>query len=76
MEVKFLWAREAHRAGRFCVKKIAGEKNPADILTKPQTATDMKNKLAAVGGSIVHRNIWKTLSSMDRSRCTDMYESD
>ena len=76
MEVKFLWAQEAHRAGRFCVKKIAGEKNPADILTKPQTATDMKNKLAAVGGSIVHRNIWKTQSSMDRSRWTDMYESD
>ena len=39
-------------------------------------ATDMKNKLAAVGRSIVHRNIWKTLSSMDRSRWTDMYKSD
>jgi hypothetical protein len=55
MEVKYLWAQEAHRAGRFQVKKIAGERNPADVLTKPLSATDMGPKMKSVGAELVRR---------------------
>jgi hypothetical protein len=57
MEVKYLWAQEAHQNGRFKVGKVAGEKNPADVLTKPKSATDMNNKLATVGAEIIKRRL-------------------
>ena len=53
MEVKYLWAQQAHKAGRFIVKKIAGTRNPADVLTKPLSAADMGPKIALVGASLV-----------------------
>ena len=55
MEVKYLWAQEAHQNGRFKVGKVAGERNPADVLTKPKSTLDMNNKLAVVGAEIVKR---------------------
>jgi hypothetical protein len=50
MEVKYLWAQEAHRRKKFQVCKIAGERNPADVLTKAMAHADMKDKISAVGG--------------------------
>ena len=55
MEVKYLWAQEAHKNHRFCVRKVNGPKNPADVLTKPQSAVDMSEKMKTVGGTIVRR---------------------
>ena len=49
MEVRYLWAQEAHKAKLFEVKKIAGTRNPADVLTKAMSAGDMVEKLHAVG---------------------------
>ena len=60
MEVKYLWAQEAHKAGRFIVSKIAGAKNPAEVVTKPLSANDMGPKLRMVSGYIESR---KTLAS-------------
>ena len=34
MEVKFLWAQEALRRKLFEIRKVAGEENPAGVLTK------------------------------------------
>ena len=34
MEVKFLWAQEAHRRQLFEICQITGERNPADVLTR------------------------------------------
>jgi hypothetical protein len=35
LEVKYLWVQQACREERFSVRKVAGERNPADLLTKP-----------------------------------------
>ena len=45
--------QEAHRKKRFEIRKVAGVKNPADILTKPLSATEMTEKLALVGARFV-----------------------
>ena len=56
MEVKYLWAQQAHKEGRFEVRKISGLTNPADISTKPKSATEMKAKIEKVGGCLVKRS--------------------
>ena len=53
LEVRYLWVQEAHRKKRFEIQKVAGVKNPADILTKPLSATEMTDKLALVGARFV-----------------------
>ena len=53
MEVRYLWAQGAHRDKRFEVRKIAGLKNPADVLTKAMSAGDMSEKMKAVGAKFV-----------------------
>ena len=53
MEVKYLWAQEAHQRKRFSVRKVDGLKNPADVLTKPQSAAEMEENLARVGAKVV-----------------------
>ncbi len=35
LEVKYLWVQQACREERFSLRKVAGEKNPADLMTKP-----------------------------------------
>ena len=35
LEVKYLWVQQACREEHFAVRKVAGERNPADLLTKP-----------------------------------------
>ena len=51
MEVKFLWIQEVVRTKRIRMKKVRGDSNPADILTKPQSLKSMKsnNKLTCMG---------------------------
>ena len=52
MEVKYLWAQEAHRSKQFEVK-VRGDQNPSDILTKAMGAKDMSEKVASVGARFV-----------------------
>ena len=56
MEVKYLWAQEAHKRNRFIVRKIAGVRNPADVVTKPLSVSEMSCKLESVGAFVVKRN--------------------
>ena len=76
MEVKYLWAQEAHQNKRFCIRKIAGERNPADVLTKPKSVSDMQDKIQTVGGYVIPRNIWGTRSTPRRERWADVCDSD
>ena len=76
MEVKYLSAQEAHQNKRFCIRKIAGERNPADVLTKPKSVSDMQDKIQAVGGYVIPRNIWGTRSTPRRERWADVCDSD
>lgn len=55
MEVKYLWAQQAFKEGRFEVRKISGLVNPADIGTKPLSAADMKTLIEKVGGRLVRK---------------------
>jgi hypothetical protein len=55
LEVRFLWLQEVVRKGRVTIRKIPGEKNPADILTKPKNASDMIMKLGPVNAELRSR---------------------
>ena len=50
MDVKFLWAQEALRRKLFEMRKITGERNPADVLTKAMSMVEMKEKIESIGG--------------------------
>ena len=54
MEVRYLWAQDAHRAKRFEVRKIASELSPADVLTKAISAHEMVEKMTTVGARFVN----------------------
>jgi hypothetical protein len=49
VEVKHLWVQEATQRRLLRVKRIPGEKNPADILTKPHGAGRLAEVLRVVG---------------------------
>ena len=49
MEVKFLWLQEAVKKRGLEVRKIPGDVNPADILTKPKSVREVAPLLRAVG---------------------------
>ena len=49
VEVKYLWLQQAVADGRFRMVKIAGEQNPADVLTKYKTLPEARRLLAACG---------------------------
>jgi hypothetical protein len=53
LEVRFLWLQQAVRRGRIVLKKVHGEVNPADALTKPLGFEDMVNKMKLVGGELI-----------------------
>ena len=55
MEVKYLWAQEAHKNGRFEVYKVPGDINPADVNTKPESAREMNEKLQSIGAHLARR---------------------
>jgi len=77
MEVKYLWAQQAHKAGRFLVRKIAGTRNPADVLTKPLSAADMGPKIALVGASLVYKRTldsWVDSAKVSGKKWADMDE--
>ena len=76
MEVKYLWAQEAHKNARFQIRKIASERNPPDVLTKPKSATDMKQKLAMVGASIQKKGDWLRIKSGSRVQWADVKAND
>ena len=57
LETKFLWLQEAVSRKRLVIRKIRGEDNPADVLTKPLSVKEIAPKLLIVGGSVVGRSI-------------------
>ena len=50
MEVKFLWAQEPLRRKLFEIRKVAGDRNRADVLTKATSMAEMKEKIESIGG--------------------------
>ena len=48
LEVKFLWMQDLAKQGVITVRKVKGNLNPADALTKPMSCTEMMSKLGRV----------------------------
>lgn len=55
MEVKYLWAQQAMKNKRFEIQKVPGEKNFADIGTKPKRYNEMVELLDRMGARLVRR---------------------
>ena len=55
MEVKFLWLQEVVKAKRVQIRKVAGDKNPADVLTKPRSMRENQGLLRVVGVEVYSR---------------------
>ena len=49
VDVKHLWVQEATQRGLLRVKRIPGEMNPADVLTRPHGARQLAEVLHAIG---------------------------
>ena len=52
---KLLWIQEAVRDGRSKLTKISGGHNPADVLSKPMSVSEMNGELQSVGIEILQR---------------------
>ena len=48
LEVRFLWLQDLAKQGAIVVRRVLGKFNPADVLTKVLSFSDMLGKLAAV----------------------------
>ena len=55
LETKYLWVQEAVQRRRITIKKIWGQVNRADVLTKPQNAETMRVQLARVNIDVHNR---------------------
>jgi hypothetical protein len=70
LEVSFLWVQQALKEKKFVLRKIAGDKNPADVLTKPLSASEMGAKMKAVGAVAMRRaqpKRWADMTAEDDS---------
>ena len=45
------------QSGKIQLKKIGGDVNPADVLTKPKSAIDMETKLNKIGAALWRRAV-------------------
>ena len=50
VELKWLWVQEAVKEGRIQIKKVKGEENVADHLTKPKARAEVEDLIRLAGG--------------------------
>ena len=55
MELRYLWVQEMVKDGRLKVKRVSGDENLADHLTKPKNFVEMAPMVRAAGGLLVSR---------------------
>ena len=48
LDVRYLWLQEMAKSGVIAVRKMDGALNPADVLTKPMSFSEMLGKLGRV----------------------------
>ena len=53
MELRYLWVQEVAEEKRLEVRRVDGEQNIADHLTKGKHKEDMKVKIASAGGILI-----------------------
>jgi hypothetical protein len=75
MEVRLLWIQEAVRNKRIRIWKIRGDRNPADVLTKPMSFREMcaNEKLSTVGfmklDEVPKRKSWADMTEEEDDEC-------
>jgi hypothetical protein len=69
IEVKSLWVQEAVGSGRISVAWVPGDRNPADVLTKPHSFESFKLRLQSVGFHIRSRGNLNVIGACRSSRC-------
>ena len=52
MELRYLWVQDAVKDGRLEVKRVNGEANIADHLTKPKNWMEMQAMIKEAGGDL------------------------
>ena len=55
MELRYLWVQEMVKDGRMKVRRVNGEENPADHLTKPKSLSEMTPMIGKAGGVLAGR---------------------
>ena len=55
MDVRYLWLQEVRKGGGIKIRKIKGEENPADIMTKPMGAEEIARLTRHVGVQLQFR---------------------
>ena len=53
MELRYLWVQEVVKDGRMKVRRVSGEENPADHLTKPKTWAYMLPVIQKAAGDML-----------------------
>ncbi len=48
LEVRYFWLQEMAKSGVIAVRKVNGVLNPADVLTKPMSFSEMLGKFGRV----------------------------
>jgi hypothetical protein len=63
LEVKFLWIQDMVKNKRIQIRKIRGDANPADNLTKPKSIKDMNQNgmLKTVGAEVIRKKVQRSL---------------
>ena len=62
IHTKLLWIQEAVRDGKIKLTTISGGHNPADVLSKPMSVSEMNGKLQSVEIDILSRKLrWADL---------------
>jgi hypothetical protein len=56
MEVKYLWVQDLVKDGRLEVRRVNGEDNIADHLTKVKGSKDMAEMMRRAGGEMIWKN--------------------
>ena len=64
MEVKFLWLQEVVKDKRVALRKIAGSRNPGDVLTKPKSFSENVDLLRSVGIEVGSRSARKEVGAV------------
>ena len=53
LDTKQLWVQEAVRTGRLFLRKVRGDANPANLLTKPLSVDEMMSELDILGARVL-----------------------
>ena len=64
LELRYLWVQDVVKERRLKMRRVDGERNVADHLTKPKNKNDMKVKIGDAGGVLVDKEVALPMDQM------------